>query len=176
MCLGRWGRWEWGPEQEKAEGRGRSWKGCDGRGAAGWRAEPKVGRVPPLRSPPTSAPPRRGICCPRASTSRGRAALGLLDLRFVVSPRRSHTKRSHLHPESPTNSPFQADCRHYSLRTHLRPPQALSGRSLAGPGKTGSGVPTAGMPTRVQGLGLRGEGTPDPAPSPTRGERREAEG
>lgn len=56
MCLGRWGRWEWGPEQEKAEGRGRSWKGCDGRGAAGWRAEPKVGRVPPLRSPPPPPP------------------------------------------------------------------------------------------------------------------------
>lgn len=75
MCLGRWGRWEWGPEQEKAEGRGRSWKGCDGRGAAGWRAEPKVGRVPPLRSPPhlRPTPPRNllssSLYVPRARCS-----------------------------------------------------------------------------------------------------------
>lgn len=46
--------------------------------------------------------------------------------------------------ESPTTSPLQPDCRHYSLRAHLRPPLALSRRSSAGLGKTHRGVPKAG--------------------------------
>lgn len=105
--------------------------GCDSRGASGSQAEPREGRVPPL---PLPSPPHADSVVRQLCVS-GTALPGL------VSPGRSQSERGHLHSESPSTSPFQPDCRHYPLRAHLRPPQALSGRSSAGLGKLVEGFP-----------------------------------
>lgn len=99
--------------------------------------------------------------CPTPAPYEGSAVLkplrpGIARSALVVSPGRSQPERGLLHSESPTTSPFQPDCRRYRLRAHLRPPQALSGRSSAGPGKARRGFPRQRRPLERRSLALVG--------------------
>jgi hypothetical protein len=95
--------------------------------------------------------PRR-ICCPRVPASRGHAALQMRGWDLVVWFGRSHSERSHLHPESSSKSSLQPKSQHYPILVHLR----LS-RPFRGPGKN-SEIPTAGTPTRARVSGCLGRG------------------
>lgn len=120
-----------GPRENMREGQGQEGQRLKGR----WRVPSSAsGRYSPAPAPP---PPSqtRGICCPRASASQG-----LRDPGSLPCPGCSQAERGHSHSESPATT-FPAGLRALPSPGPLRPPQTLSRRSSAGPGKTPSGAP-----------------------------------
>lgn len=119
-----------------------------------------MGRVPPLRPLPPPPHPRRGICCPRASASRGRAALGLPDPGRCLSlvPIPSEAICTLNHPPPALSSPTAGAIRFGPISALPRPFPGAAWRGLE---KLGAEFPPQGcLPERrVSGWVGRGPGT-----------------